>query len=57
MRARRVYVVLMTIALVLIALAWNLVRLWSVPAAIVMSVLAALLLPLAVIIANAGKEG
>jgi hypothetical protein len=57
MRPRRVYVVLMTIALVLIGLAWNLVRLWSVPAAIVMSVVAALLLPAAVIIANAGREG
>jgi DUF3099 family protein len=57
MRPRRVYVILMTVALVLILLAWNLVRLWSVPAAIVMSVVAALLLPTAVIIANAGREG
>jgi hypothetical protein len=56
MRAHRVYIVMMTIALALIVLAWNLVRLWSVPAAIVMSVVAGLLLPAAVIIANAGRE-
>ena len=47
---------MMTIALTLIVLAWNLVRLWSVTAAIVMSIVAGLLLPAAVIIANAGRE-
>jgi Protein of unknown function (DUF3099) len=57
MRSRRVYIVLMSIALALVVLAWNVVRLFSVTAAIIMSVVAALLLPIAVIIANAGREG
>lgn len=56
MGPRRVYVVLMSVALTLIVLAWNLVRLWSVPAAIVMSIVAGILLPVAVILTNAGRE-
>jgi hypothetical protein len=38
--------------LVLILLAWNVVRLWSVPAAVVMSVVAAVIPPAAAIIGN-----
>jgi hypothetical protein len=38
----------------LILLAWNVVRLWSVPAAVVMSVVAAVLPPAAVIVGNLG---
>jgi hypothetical protein len=41
--------------LVLILLAWNVVRLWSVPAAVVMSVVAAVIPPTAVIIGNLGS--
>lgn len=39
-------------AVLLIVLAWNVVRLWSTPAAVVMSVIAAPLPPIAVIVAN-----
>jgi hypothetical protein len=38
----------------LIALAWNVVRLWSTGAAVAMSVVAALLPPVAAIVANLG---
>ena len=38
----------------LILLAWNVVRLWSVTAAVVMSVVAAVIPPAAVIVANTG---
>lgn len=40
----------------LIVLAWNLVRLWSTTAAVVMSVVAAVLLPVAVLIANWSED-
>ena len=49
---RRWYVALMGTCVVLIVLAWNVVRLWSTTAAVVMSVVAAVLPPLAAIIAN-----
>ncbi|MCW2813047.1 MAG: hypothetical protein JWN84_502 [Nocardioides sp.] len=39
---------------VLIVLAWNVVRLWSTTAAVVMSVVAALLPPAAAVVANRG---
>ncbi|GGF58578.1 hypothetical protein GCM10011519_35480 [Marmoricola endophyticus] len=54
-RRRKEYAVIMGTCVVLILLAWNLVRLWSVPAAVVMSVVAALLAPTAVIVANRTK--
>jgi len=38
----------------LILLAWNVVRFWSVPVAVVMSVVAAVLPPAAVIVGNLG---
>jgi hypothetical protein len=41
--------------LVLILLAWNVVRLWSVTAAVVMSVVAAVLPPVAAIVGNLGS--
>ena len=38
----------------LILLAWNLVRLWSTTAAVVMSIVAALIPPIAVFVGNLG---
>jgi hypothetical protein len=46
----------MTSCLVLFIGAWSVVRLYSVAAAVAMSGVALVLLPLAVIIANAGDE-
>lgn len=51
---KRAYFWLMGTCLALILLAWNVVRHWSVTAAVVMSVVAAVLAPTAVIIGNAG---
>ena len=55
-RRRRWYFVLMGICLALIILAWNVVRLWSTTAAVVMSAVAAVLPPVAVVIANWGED-
>lgn len=41
--------------ILLILLAWNVVRLWSVPAAVVMSIVAALIPPAAAIVGNLGS--
>lgn len=57
MSQKRVYFVLMGACIVLIVLAWNVVRLWSVTAAVIMSIVAALIPPIAVIIANRGRMG
>ena len=57
MSQRAVYFWLMGTCAVLIILAWNVVRLWSVPAAVIMSIVAAPLPPLAVILANRGRGG
>ena len=54
-RRRHAYVWMMGTCLVLILLAWNLVRLWSVTAAVVMSVVAAVIPPFAAIVANLGS--
>ncbi|GAA1929708.1 hypothetical protein GCM10009737_34430 [Nocardioides lentus] len=51
---RRVYLTLMLTCVALILLAWNVVRLWSVPVAVGMSVVAAVLPPVAAFVANAG---
>jgi hypothetical protein len=51
-RRRRWYFALMGTCLVLILLAWNVVRLFSTGAAIVMSAVAAVLPPLAAYVAN-----
>lgn len=55
-RRRRWYFALMGTCLLLIVLAWNLVRLWSTTAAVAMSVVAAVLPPIAVIVANWGED-
>ena len=52
---RRAYFALMGTCVVLILLAWNVVRLWSTTAAVVMSVVAALLPPVAVFVGNLGS--
>jgi hypothetical protein len=51
---RRAYFWLMGTCILLIVLAWNVVRLWSTTAAVVMSVVAAVIPPAAAIIANTG---
>ena len=53
---RRAYFTLMGGCLLLILLAWNVVRLWSTTAAVAMSVVAAVLPPVAVLIANWGED-
>ena len=55
-RRKRWYFALMGVCLVLILLAWNVVRLWSTTAAVAMSVVAALLPPIAAIVANWGED-
>ncbi len=51
-RRKRLYFVLMGTCVALVVLAWNVVRLWSVTAAVVMSVVAAVLPPIAVIVGS-----
>ena len=51
---RRAYFALMGGCLLLILLAWNLVRLWSTTAAVVMSLVATLIPPVAAILGNLG---
>ncbi|RYP88099.1 DUF3099 domain-containing protein [Nocardioides guangzhouensis] len=55
-RRQRWYFALMGVCLVLILLAWNLVRLWSTAAAVAMSVVVALLPPIAAIVANWAED-
>ena len=55
-RRRRWYFALMGTFVALIVLAWNVVRLWSTTAAVAMSVIAAVLPPVAVLIANWGED-
>ena len=55
-RRQRWYFALMGLCLGLIVLAWNVVRLWSTTAAVAMSVVAAVLPPVAVLIANWGED-
>jgi hypothetical protein len=57
MNRDRAYFVLMGGCIVAVILAWTVVRLYSVTAAIVISVCAALVPPIAAIVANAGDEG
>jgi hypothetical protein len=52
---RRVYFALMGTCVGLITLAWVVVRLFSVTAAVVMSVVAMVIPPIAVFIGNAGQ--
>jgi hypothetical protein len=53
-RRHRAYFWLMGTCVVLILLAWNVVRFWSTSAAIVMSVVAALIPPVAAFVGNRG---
>ncbi len=46
----------MGLCLLLIVLAWNLVRLWSTTAAVAMTLVAAVIPPIAVVIANWGED-
>ena len=55
-RRQRWYFTLMGVCLLLIVLAWNLVRLWSTTAAVTMSIVAAVIPPIAVVIANWGED-
>jgi hypothetical protein len=43
--------------LALIVLAWNVVRLWSIPAAVAMSAVAAVIPPVAAFLAGRGRGG
>lgn len=54
-RARR-YLIIMGICITLIVLAWTVVRLYSVTAAVIMSAVAAVLPPIAAVVANAGWD-
>jgi Family of unknown function (DUF6343)/Protein of unknown function (DUF3099) len=54
-RARR-YMAIMGTCLALLVLAWGLVRLWSVPLAVGMSLVAMVLPPIAALVANAGWD-
>ena len=51
---RKAYFVLMGTCISLIVLAWYVVRLWSTPVAVGMSVVAAVIPPVAAIVANWG---
>jgi hypothetical protein len=53
----RLYFALMVLCVGLFVLAWAVVRLYSVTVAVVMSAVALVIPPIAVIIANAGDEG
>lgn len=54
---KRWYFVLMGACLLLIVLAWNVVRLFSTTAAVVMSLVAAVIPPIAAIVANRNDGG
>jgi hypothetical protein len=54
-RARR-YLLIMGSCLTLIILAWSVVRLWSVTAAVIMSLIAMVLPPIAAVVANSGWD-
>ncbi|MGP4111285.1 DUF3099 domain-containing protein [Streptomyces sp. 4N509B] len=51
-RRRHRYFALMTLCIVLFVGAWSVVRLWSVPVAVAMCLVAAVIPPIAVIVAN-----
>jgi hypothetical protein len=56
MTRNRVYFLMMAICLTLVIVAWTVVRIYSVTWAVVMSVAAMLIPPVAVMVANAGDE-
>lgn len=51
---RRTYFWLMGTCVVLIVLAWNVVRFWSIPVAVAMSIVAAVIPPVAAVVGNWG---
>ena len=51
---KRAYFWLMGTCVVLILLAWNVVRFWSIPVAVAMSIVAAVIPPVAAIVGNWG---
>jgi 4-amino-4-deoxy-L-arabinose transferase-like glycosyltransferase len=53
----RAYFILMGGCIAAVILAWTVIRLFSVTAAIVISVVVAIVPPIAAIVANAGDEG
>jgi hypothetical protein len=53
----KAYFWMMGVCIGLILLAWNVVRFFSVPAAVVMSIVAGLIPPFAAIVANKGRRG
>ena len=53
---RRTYLILMGSCVLLFVLAWSVVRLWSTPAAVIMSIVAAVIPPVAVIVGNLGAS-
>ncbi|HEX4472408.1 MAG TPA: hypothetical protein VH085_10590 [Nocardioides sp.] len=55
--ARKTYFWMMGTCVALIVLAWNVVRFWSIPVAVGMSVVAALIPPTAAILAGRGRGG
>ncbi len=57
MKRDRAYFVLMGSCIGAVILAWTVVRMFSVTAAVVISVCAGLVPPIAAIVANAGDEG
>ncbi|HET8665351.1 MAG TPA: hypothetical protein VFM08_13625 [Nocardioides sp.] len=57
MSARAQYFWLMGVCVGLIVLAWNVVRFWSVPVAVGMSVVAAVIPPVAAMLAGGGRGG
>ena len=56
MTRKRGYFLLMGICLTLFVLSWTVVRLYSVIAAVAISVVAMVIPPIAVMVANAGDE-
>jgi hypothetical protein len=56
MMRNRAYFLMMGSCLALVIAAWTVVRLYSVTAAVVMSVVAMVIPPIAVMVANAGDE-
>jgi hypothetical protein len=57
MRRQRRYFLLMGVCLTLIVLAWTWVRLWSVPLAVGMSAVAAVIPPIAAFVGSDGVRG
>ena len=54
-RRQQVYLAMMGVCLTLIVLAWTVVRLWSTPLAVAMSFVAAVIPPVASVVANWGR--